>query len=232
MTTTPPAPRTKRPARRARRWHQLAAVSLLALAPVALAACGGGNDTASASGSNGSSSQGSNTGQQQKYLECLAKNGVSLPSRPAAGEQPTPGQQGGTPPSMPDPAAMQKAQQACAKLAPQGGGFPGGGFPGGGNASQFQAYRDCLTQHGVTLPDRGQGPQGGPPQGGTPPTDSSGQPVQPGQVQNGQPPQGGTPFGLDTSDPTVAAAVQACQDKAPNFGPPNGQQPGSTTATS
>jgi hypothetical protein len=74
--------------------------------------------------------------------------------------------------------------------------------PGGaGNAAGFQAFRDCLAAHGVTLPARPGGGQGGPP-------------------PNGQPPANGTPgvgpqgrFGNLTAK--QRAAMTACQSKRP-----------------
>ena len=40
---------------------------------------------------------------------------------------------------------MQKARQACTSLR------PAGGF-GGRFAAAFQAFRTCMTAHGVTIP--------------------------------------------------------------------------------
>ncbi|MER7273704.1 hypothetical protein ABT369_04555 [Dactylosporangium sp. NPDC000244] len=51
-----------------------------------------------------------------------------------------------------DQQVWEKAQKACASLRPSG--FPGGGFGnGGGNRGNGQdaAYRNCLTEHGVTI---------------------------------------------------------------------------------
>jgi hypothetical protein len=79
---------------------------------------------------------------------------------------------------------------------------PNGGGGGGGNASAFQAFRDCLTAHGVTLPARPAGGAGGPPTGGQPPA-------------NGAPPAGGR-FGNLTAK--QQAAVTACQSKRPTGG--------------
>jgi hypothetical protein len=73
---------------------------------------------------------------------------------------------------------------------------PNGGA-GGGNASAFQAFRDCLTAHGVTLPAR---PAGG--GGGQPPA-------------NGTRPPGGR-FGNLTAK--QQAAMTACQSKRPAGG--------------
>jgi hypothetical protein len=67
---------------------------------------------------------------------------------------------------------------------------------GGPNAAAFQAYRECLSAHGVTLPAR---PPGG--QGGTPPAGGAG-------------PQGR--FGQLTAKQQAAAT--ACQSKRPAGG--------------
>jgi hypothetical protein len=72
---------------------------------------------------------------------------------------------------------------------------PGGGGP---NAAAFQAYRDCLSAHGVTLPARP--PGGGGAQGGTPPAGQAGAGAQ------GR-------FGNLTAK--QRAAMAACQSKRP-----------------
>ncbi len=53
-----------------------------------------------------------------------------------------------------DQQTWEKAQKACESLRPTA--FPGGGGPGGGNGSgngggREAAYRNCLTEHGVTV---------------------------------------------------------------------------------
>jgi hypothetical protein len=79
---------------------------------------------------------------------------------------------------------------------------PNGGA-GGGNAASFQAFRDCLTAHGVTLPARPAGGGGGqPPTGGQPPA-------------NGTRTTGGR-FGNLTAK--QQAAMTACQSKRPAGG--------------
>lgn len=106
------------------------------------------------------------------------------------------------------------AAAAAVSLAGCGGG--------GGNSSaaatntsaaggDTNAFRDCLKEHGVDLPDNlGQGApgQGQPPNGGQPPTGQQG---------------GGPPFG---DNPKFQEALNACQDKAPagGFGGPRGSQ--------
>jgi hypothetical protein len=75
---------------------------------------------------------------------------------------------------------------------------------GGPNSAGFQAYRDCLTAHGVTPPAR---PGGGPPTGG-------GQPS-----ANGTRPTGGGPQGrFGNLTPKQQAAMTACQSKRPAGG--------------
>lgn len=93
--------------------------------------------------------------------------------------------------------------------------------PGGfGFAALTAKQRACLKEQGVTLPTRGNG-QGGPPNGGAPPT--NGQQAPP---TNGQPPAGGQPNGQRRSNRNSAQAkkLQAAFQKCGiSFGRP-GQQ--------
>jgi hypothetical protein len=146
-------------------WRWSAIVVGFAAATV-LAACGGDD------GSGGASPQATD------YASCLRANGVTFPSgrgfprgRPSgfASGRPTGGQNGGTdgvPPSgrpggglggpggfgtqAPegvDQATWEKALKACEGL--RGSAFPGGGNRGDNGA--LTAYRNCLTDHGVTV---------------------------------------------------------------------------------
>jgi hypothetical protein len=175
-----------------RRNALLAAVAMLACVAGLLAACGGrsGNDAGTTPGG------GSGANGLQAYLTCLNQNGVSiqLPSGrpsgatgaggfPSGGVRPS-GAPGGRPgggglqqPAGVDDATWQKAQQACASLRPTGG--PGG--QNGQDNGALSAYRDCLSNHGVTA-----------------------------SAGIGQ---------LDGSDPTVAAAQQACAALLPTAAP-------------
>jgi hypothetical protein len=111
------------------------------------------------------------------YTACLAKNGVTLPSAladrtpgasrsafPRASGRPSTRPSGGTgtgfggagggfagfgnqPPAGVDQATWDKAQQACASVRPT---FSAGGN-GGANNSALVAYRNCLSEHGVTI---------------------------------------------------------------------------------
>lgn len=200
MTTTTndhPHPR-RTPTRRRSRWTAVTAVAVLAFAP--LAACGG-DDTdagaAAASSSDGGTAAGS--GDMQAFQECLAENGIEMggpPSDSGDGEQP----------AAPDEDAMAQAQEACGDLMPEGG--PGGaGGPGGMGGEELQAWTECLADNGVELtqPERGEMP-------------ADGERPEPGEMPEGG--EGGTPFGLVTSDPEVAAAVEACADLQPEMGQP------------
>ena len=129
----------------------------------------------------------------QAYRECLARNGVTLPSFgpgdggfPGSGPPPSGfpsgrpgpggfGGLGGQPPEGVDQATWEKAMQTCASVRPSGG--PGGGFD---NAA-FTAYRNCLADHGVTV--------------------SAG------------------PNQLSTADPKVAAAMAVCAPLRPTGRP-------------
>jgi len=187
---------------------RIGALLLGAAAVAGLAAgCGGSSGTppanAAGNGGNGFAA----------YTECLARNGVVLPSfsanpradrtggvRPS--NRPSTRPSGGTgngggfggfgfgnqPPAGVDQATWEKAMQACASVRPS---FGGGGN-GGANNSALVAYRNCLTEHGVTFPSSGAGGGGF---------------------------GGGGPAGLNTADPTVAAALSACAPLRPTGGP-------------
>jgi hypothetical protein len=70
--------------------------------------------------------------------------------------------------------------------------FGAGGGNGGANNSALVAYRNCLTEHGVTFPSGGPRAAGG----------------------------GGGFAGLNTADPKVAAALTACEPLRPTGGAP------------
>jgi hypothetical protein len=91
----------------------------------------------------------------QAYTACLSQHGVTMPSRGnrpsgAPSGRPSRGAGGGgfgfgnQPPAGVDAATWQQAQQACASLRPSGG-------PGNGNNAASAAYRNCLSDHGVTM---------------------------------------------------------------------------------
>lgn len=97
------------------------------------------------------------------------------------------------------------APVAALSLAGCGGGGDNGSATAtnaSASGGDVNAFRDCMKQHGVDLPDNiglGDG-QGQPPTGGQPPGDVSGD---------------GQPFG---NDPKLQKAFEACRDKAPAGG--------------
>lgn len=144
----------------------------LALAAAAFfaAACGSSDDKAPAAAASAAGGT--------DYVSCLRNNGVDLgqqfngSNRPTA--RPSGGFPGGRPSGQPRPSGSfrggpggggffggtaapngvdqqtwEKAQKACESLRPTA--FPGGGGPGGGGNGRDAAYRNCLTEHGVTL---------------------------------------------------------------------------------
>ncbi|GAA2368943.1 hypothetical protein [Dactylosporangium salmoneum] len=56
---------------------------------------------------------------------------------------------GSVAPSGVDQQTWEKAQKACESLRPTG--FPGGGNGNGGGGGRDAAYRNCLTEHGLTI---------------------------------------------------------------------------------
>ena len=123
---------------------------------------------AAACGGSAGSNSAAPTPAATDYLTCLRDNGVNVPTgRPSgfpsarASDRPTVRPSGGASgfprgggggffggtgaPNGVDPSTFAKAQQACAALRPSA--FPGGGRRGGADA----AYRNCLSQHGVTV---------------------------------------------------------------------------------
>ena len=156
------------------------------------AACGssGGKASAAPSGSVSAS------GGFAAYAACLRQHGVNIPTaRPTA--RPS-GRAGG---GFLGGGANQQAIQACRSLAPQGGGR--GGF-GGRGMQELQAFRSCLSDHGVKLPT--------PTPGARPP----GVQRTPGARRT----PGAGPFGgFNTSDPKVAKAVKTCRPLLPTRSP-------------
>lgn len=189
----------RRASMRRRRWTAVTAAAVLAFAP--LAACGGGDaDAGAAAASSSEEGAATGSGDMQAFQECLAENGIEMGGPPSGGGD-------GEQPAEPDQDAMAQVQELCGDLMPEGGPGGGAGGPGGMGGEEMQAWTDCLADNGVemTQPERGEMP-------------SDGEMPEPGDMPEGG--EGGTPFGLDTSDPEVAAAVEACADLQPEMGQP------------
>ena len=144
------------------------------------AACGSAGGKASATPSGTSAS-----GGFAAYADCLRKHGVNIPTaRPSGRPSGRPGSgffAGG---------ANQQARQACRSLAPQGQGR---------GMQEMQAFRSCLSDHGVRLPDPSPGS-----------VRSPGARRSPGAGRFGQ---------LNTADPKVAKAMKICGLLLPSYSP-------------
>jgi hypothetical protein len=125
------------------------------------------------------------------YLNCLRQHGVTLPSAPPSAA-PGSGGFGGAGFGSGN-STFQQAAQACASLRPSGG-F-GHGLGGAGFASALQAFRSCMSSHGEPIPTT---QPTATPAAGSAPID---------RVLNG----------LDPSNPSVAAALKACESDLPSF---------------
>jgi hypothetical protein len=200
--------------RGARAWLPAAGLSIILAA--GLAACGGSSTKATSSPSTTAKA---GTASTAAYTSCLEQHGIpsSAASQLAAGGRRGLGgggargpESGGTPPSLPGgvtAAQLRTANQACRSLNPNRGRFGGGPL----NSAAFAAYRNCLQLHGVTLPTPGSSTTTSSTAAGASPSSST--------------PGGGRGFGgLDPSNPTVQAAMQACAALRPGAN-------GSTTST-
>jgi hypothetical protein len=196
---------------------RLATLGGLLAAGLVLAACGGGSSHsagASVAPTTTTTVAGGRGGAAlAAFTSCMNSHGVTVPTRgrtgpsgsggppsttPGGTRPPGSGFGGGnladrfaTPPAGVDPAKYATALAACKSTLPTVG--PTGG--NGQNNSAFQAYRSCLSDHGVTLPTSG---------GGT----------------------GGGLGSINRNDPTVKAALTACQALLPAGG-----SGGTTTTT-
>lgn len=133
---------------------RIAALLLGLFATAAAVTACGSSPSATAGGAAASPAAGQ--GGMQAYTACLSQHGVTLPSGFPGGNRPTDrptdrpsgGPRGGgfgnQAPAGVDPQAWQQAQQACASLRPTGGGQ-------NRNNGANTAYRNCLTDHGVTM---------------------------------------------------------------------------------
>lgn len=167
------------------------------------AACGGGSD---ADADAPTSPNGGGTNAFTAYTDCLKQNGVTItmPSggprmRPSGGAFPS-----GRPSGLPRPSGS----------AGPGGGFPGGGLPGGGalakpadvdDATWEKAQSACASVLPSMRPGNGRGNDGG--------MDAAYRNcLQDHDVTMDQ-------GGLNTADPAVAKAVEACRALAPSTAP-------------
>lgn len=186
--------------------RRLVAGVLVAVLPLATLACGNSAATATDAAEAGSQQATQDSGASESaddLQQCLAENGIELGTPPAGSDG-----EGGAP--AVDDEALQQAQEACGDLMQRGDGFQGGEM----NSEALQEWTACLAENGVELDM----PAGGAPGRGGEQPDVPADGERPEPPAGGEQPAGGTPFGLDTSDPEVAAAVAACDALQPQMG--------------
>ncbi|HZP50620.1 hypothetical protein [Actinocrinis sp.] len=182
-------------------------VAIGAAAAVAgvLAACGGSNGTAPAAASTPTAA--ASTSGNAAYLDCLRQHGANVPTAFPSRNRPTDRPSGVRPSGgfgggggggffgQSQSPQMQAAVQACASVRPTNG-F--GGFGGGRGGTQLVAFRNCMTQQGVTIPT----------------TRPTAFPTATSSADRAARYLGG----LNPSDPKVAAALKVCSPLLPTPG--------------
>ncbi len=171
------------------------AVLTSAAALLCAAACGSSSgDKTSATPSGAASSRGA--AGFTAYADCLRQHGVKVPSARPSG-RPGGGAIGGGGGAIGGGGGFRggnidpKALQACRSLMPQFGNR-------GQGMQELQAFRSCLSDHGVKMP--------------TPSPD-------PSRTAGARRVPGGGFGRFDTSDPKVAKAVKTCRPLLPSRGP-------------
>jgi hypothetical protein len=119
-------------------WARPLGVTALAGGLLLLAACGGGDGGTTAATPKTSAS--ASADPRAAFRQCLQQHGVTLPNQGGGAPSGRPGQ-------IPSVSASQRqALQACASLAPNGGGFGNGG-----DQSALKAFQNCMDEHGVKV---------------------------------------------------------------------------------
>lgn len=137
------------------------------------------------------------------FVECMRENGIDLPEGQfQAGREAVPGEvpAGSILTEPPDEMegidgeAFAAAREACADLAPEGAVMFGGPGGAGIDESAFRAYRSCMADHGVELPEAG-----------------------PAGAERGDGAAGAAPpeVSIDRDDPEFAAAHEVCASLLP-----------------
>jgi hypothetical protein len=177
------------------------AIGVAAAVAGVLAACGGSNGTAPAAASTPTTA--ASTSGNAVYLDCLRQHGANIPTAFPSRNRPTDRPSGVRPSGgfggggggffgQSQSPQMQAAVQACASVRPTNG-F--GGFGGGRGGTQLAAFRNCMTQQGVTIPT-------------TRPTAFPTATSSAGRVARYL-------GGLNPDDPKVAAALKICSPLLP-----------------
>jgi len=201
---------TPRP-RSHRRRRPLFAALMIAVAALALAACGSsGGSTTTTNSASTTKAGGSGSNRFASVRACLAKEGITLPSRPSGGATGSTGSTGSTGArpgfrggfKLPEGVSQTKFREALKKC---GGGAGFGGrrdFNSAAAKTALTKYATCMRENGVNLPapnTTGKGP-----------------------VFNTK--------GIDRTSATFENAQKKCSSDLPSFlgrgGPPAGGQGG------
>ena len=150
---------------RRRGWTLAAAASIALLASVGVAACGGSssstNASANAAAGGGAAGATGATGRFAAVRECLQKQGITLPPRPAGGRPPNGGfgapgagsterQRRGF--GLPEGVSRTKFQEALKKCG--GGDFRRGRgfFNSAAGKAALEKFAACMRENGVNVP--------------------------------------------------------------------------------
>jgi hypothetical protein len=171
-----------------------------------LAACGGSGGSGTTPAAASTPTATASTSRNAAYLDCLRQHGADIPTSFPSRTRPTDRPSGVRPSGgfggaggggffgQSQSPQMQAAVQACASVRPTGG-F--GGF-GGRGGTQLAAFRNCMTQQGVTIPT----------------TRPTAFPTATSSADRVARYLGG----LDPNDPKVAAALKICSPLLPSPG--------------
>jgi hypothetical protein len=192
----PPA----RPPRR--RWRPTLAV-LVGVLTLAVAGCGGGNNSDGVASLNGANKPTTTTtGPLSKqdakqaalaFARCMRQNGIDMPDPQFSGNRITQEFKAGPGSKGPDDPKFKAAQQACNKYLPNGGQPP---KLNPQERQQLVEFARCMREHGIDVPD----------------PDPNGGIVVKRSGANGRT----VPEPED--DPKFKAAQQACEQNLPNAG--------------
>ena len=171
--------------------RRLAGLFVAAAALVlSVAACGGGSDGTATSDSGGANPGGGRNDQFAAYTECLQKNGVTI-TMPSGGARPSggAGRPSGFPSGMPRPSGSAGQRG--------GGGFPGGGMMNKPDNVSQDTWDKAQAACASVRPSFGAG-------GGNGANAAYRNCLQQHGVTQGETP-------LDSTDPTVKKAEEACK---------------------
>jgi hypothetical protein len=135
------------------------AIGVAAAVAGVLAACGGSGSGTSPAAASTPTAAVSKSGNAV-YLDCLRQHGADIPTTFPSRNRPTDRPSGVRPSGgfggggggffgQSQSPQLKAAVQACASVRPTNG-F--GGFGGGRGGTQLAAFRNCMTQQGVTIP--------------------------------------------------------------------------------